>query len=42
MTQLYYDVVHIEVIKIKGVGSMEHGEGVSHTVSDNKEKNGFD
>ena len=34
-------MAHVEVIKIKGVGSMEHGEGVSHTVSDNKEKKRF-
>ena len=36
-----YDVVHVEVIKIKGVGSMEHSERVSHIASDKKEKKRF-
>ena len=31
-------MAHVEVIKIKGVGSMEHSERVSHTASDKKRK----
>lgn len=34
-------MAHVEVIKIKGVGSMEHSERVSHIASDKKEKKRF-